>query len=75
MTSLIPPPSLLPPSPHQVLQVLTSSGYRGPEVDVLLSLAADGDEQQGLLGQLSQADAQQLMVRLTDLMAVIKTGA
>lgn len=68
----------------QVLSVLTRQGYRGPEVDVLLSLASQGggengaEQQQqgvGLLGQLSQSDAAVLLDRLTDVLAEVQDGA
>lgn len=64
--------------------MLTRQGYRGPEVDVLLSLASQGGGAAGgagsgvdggLLGQLSQADAAVLLDRLTDVLAEIQDGA
>jgi hypothetical protein len=59
----------------QVLCVLTRQGYRGPEVDTLLTCASQGDgSQEGLLGQLSQADAAALLDTLTDVLAEVQDG-
>lgn len=58
----------------QVLRVLTRQGYRGPEFDALLDCASQGDDSQGLLGQLSQADATALLDTLTDVLAEVQDG-
>lgn len=59
----------------QVLSVLTRQGYRGGEVDALLSLASAGDESHGLLSQLSQGDAASLLDTLTGVLAEVEDGA
>jgi hypothetical protein len=55
--------------------VLTRQGHRGPEVDSLLECASDGDDNQGLLSQLSQGDAAALLDTLTEILAEVQDGA
>lgn len=57
-----------------MLRVLARQGYRGPEVDTLLRLAADGDDSQGLMAQLSQADAARLMDCMVAALADMQDG-
>lgn len=54
--------------------MLARQGYRGPEVDTLLRLAADGDDSQGLMAQLSQADAARLMDCMVAALADMQDG-